>query len=343
MNIGGMQITDGATYDPTRTDDPPGTTRTRSATANFRAGKVSLSTNESPPSPIALNTPSLNPSRIPCFTQAFTTHCPSCFSAARTLPCVSASRNSRKTCRASGFCSTSPMEASFSIEDFREFMGEQYTRLVSCPVNPGIRGNSSATAHTQWEANFLTTSDCPSNALALAADQHPLHVVRDLSRLGEGWIRPVPLRMVRVRPGGPSLAMITLPATGTMQHDLVRSRQPVLVDIKLGSFRRGCRGSGDQSHFHGSLLQFLPPIPTHGEKRQSVHFLDPAHHGQHRLHRQRARLDEVRLHQRQIFPVDRARGGQVIVQGRARHLRHFPRDFIRRHRNDAHTAQRNHR
>src|ERR1700730_2623525 len=46
INIGGMQITDAATYAPRRTDDPPGTTRTRSATVNFLAGKVSLSTNE---------------------------------------------------------------------------------------------------------------------------------------------------------------------------------------------------------------------------------------------------------------------------------------------------------
>src|SRR5579872_7292174 len=46
MNMGGMQMTEGATYEPTRTDDPPGTTRTRSSTVNLRAGNVSLSTNE---------------------------------------------------------------------------------------------------------------------------------------------------------------------------------------------------------------------------------------------------------------------------------------------------------
>src|SRR5258707_627465 len=34
-----MQITEGATYAPARTEEPPGTTRTRSATEQYRTGK----------------------------------------------------------------------------------------------------------------------------------------------------------------------------------------------------------------------------------------------------------------------------------------------------------------
>src|SRR5437764_12462438 len=112
MNMGGMHITDGATYAPTRAEEPPGTTRTPSITENFGAGKVSLSTNDrhSPP-PICASSPSLKPSRIPCLTQTFTFHRPSTVSAARISPRVSASRNLRKVARASG--------PSFSVESSR--------------------------------------------------------------------------------------------------------------------------------------------------------------------------------------------------------------------------------
>src|SRR6266576_1255789 len=126
MNMGGMQMTEGATYEPTRTDDPPGTTRTRSATENLRAGKVSLSTNDSAASPISVNSPMRNPNKMPCFTHAFTTQWLPCFSAARTLPCVRASRNSRKISRTSGFCSTSPMEARRSMAVFRDCIFRKY-------------------------------------------------------------------------------------------------------------------------------------------------------------------------------------------------------------------------
>ena len=96
-----MQMTDGATYAPVRTEDPPGTTLTRSAGANFRAGKVSLSTKERhSPLLICASSPSRNPSRIPCLTQTFTSHRPSFFSAARISPLVRASRNSAKVVRA---------------------------------------------------------------------------------------------------------------------------------------------------------------------------------------------------------------------------------------------------
>src|SRR5437764_6945261 len=112
MNMGGMHITDGATYAPTRAEEPPGTTRTPSITENLRAGKVSLSTNErhSPP-PICASSPSLKPSRMPCLTQTFTFHRPSTGSAARISPRVSASRNLRKVAHASG--------PSFSVESSR--------------------------------------------------------------------------------------------------------------------------------------------------------------------------------------------------------------------------------
>src|SRR5689334_22497726 len=101
MYIGGMQITEGATYAPVRTEDPPGTTLTRSAAENFRAGKVSLSTKERhSPLLICANSPSRNPSRIPCLTQTFTCQCPSFFSAALISPRVRASRNCSKMGRA---------------------------------------------------------------------------------------------------------------------------------------------------------------------------------------------------------------------------------------------------
>src|ERR1700733_11263534 len=44
--IGGMQTTPLARYAPDRTDDPPGTMRTPSSTANLRGGYVFLSTND---------------------------------------------------------------------------------------------------------------------------------------------------------------------------------------------------------------------------------------------------------------------------------------------------------
>src|SRR5580693_532171 len=159
MNIGGIQITDGATYDPNRTEDPPGTTRTRSATENRRAGNVSLSTNVSAAHPVTASSPSRNPSRIPCFTQVLTTQRPSIFSAARILPWVSASRNSRNTGRASGLRSTSPSAARRSMEDLSDDMREKY------------------------KANEESRSCMPLNALALAANQYPGHAVCGLAAL----------------------------------------------------------------------------------------------------------------------------------------------------------------
>src|ERR1700722_17941530 len=123
MNIGGMQMTDGATKAPSRMDDPPGTRRIRSARVTRRAGKVSLSTNDSTsPSDICRISPSRKPSRIPCLTQALTSQRPSRFSAARISPRVRAARKSRKMRRASSRALDSPMNSraeSCSMADCR--------------------------------------------------------------------------------------------------------------------------------------------------------------------------------------------------------------------------------
>src|SRR5580658_5762511 len=166
MNIGGMQITDGATYAPTRTDEPPGTMRTRSAVENCRAGKVSLSTKVSGVQPVSVSSPKRNPSRMPCFTHALTIQWASpssfgIFSAARILPWVSASRNSRNTGRASGLRSTSPSAARRSMEDFSDDMREKY------------------------KANEESRSCVSLNALALTADEYAGHAVCGLAALDQ--------------------------------------------------------------------------------------------------------------------------------------------------------------
>ncbi len=154
MNIGGMQITDGATYAPKRTEDPPGTTRTRSATENCRAGKVSLSTNVSAPPPVSVSSPSRNPSRMPCFTQMLTTQRlrsdeSTIFSAARILPWVSASRNSKNAGRASGLCSTSPCAARRSMEDFKD-----------CICEPGPRTSDLRRQETRSQFSVFLAKLC---------------------------------------------------------------------------------------------------------------------------------------------------------------------------------------
>src|SRR5713226_1558252 len=112
-----------------RTEEPPGTTRTRSFTVNRRRGKVSLSTKERPePSPISVSSPSRKPSRLPRFTQAFTNQSLPFFSAARILPCVRASRKSRKVCRAFGSCLTSPNDVRRSMAAFNASMRREVYR-----------------------------------------------------------------------------------------------------------------------------------------------------------------------------------------------------------------------
>src|SRR5208282_484962 len=120
MNIGGMQTTDGATYAPSRIEDPPGTRRTRSVRLRRRAGKVSLSMKESTsPSDIFCNSPRRKPSRMPCFTQALTTQRPSIFSAARMSPRVRAERKSKKVGRASSGLQIVSRADKCSMADFR--------------------------------------------------------------------------------------------------------------------------------------------------------------------------------------------------------------------------------
>src|ERR1700733_2354906 len=87
-------------------DEPPGTSRTRSAGVSRRAGKVSLSMKlRTSPSDISLSSPRRNPKRIPCLTHECVTQRESplwstIFSAARIWPRVRRARKSSKTLRA---------------------------------------------------------------------------------------------------------------------------------------------------------------------------------------------------------------------------------------------------
>src|ERR1700676_644488 len=141
--MGGMQITVGATYEPVRTDDPPGTMRTRSLTVNRRAGKVY------------------------------------------------------------GIFSLPLPIADFHLGD----------RVEDRPLAIG-----------NWKS---------SNALALAADQHSGHVLSSVACFRKRGVRPVPARMVGVMSSGASLAVVALPATGSVQTDLVRSSHPIFVDVEI--------------------------------------------------------------------------------------------------------------
>src|SRR5882762_2586218 len=74
MYIGGMQMTPGARYAPSRMADPPGTTRTPLAGSIRFIGSVSLSKKDQRPfaMPMSTMSPKRNPSRMPCFTQTLT-------------------------------------------------------------------------------------------------------------------------------------------------------------------------------------------------------------------------------------------------------------------------------
>jgi hypothetical protein len=92
-----------------------------------------------------------------------------------------------------------------------------------------------------------------SNALAFAANQHTRHLVRRFARLGQGRVRAVPFGVVGIMTRGTSLAMITLSTTGTVQHNLVRSCQPIFIDEEIWRF---CRSRlSDQPRFGNNLLQ----------------------------------------------------------------------------------------
>ena len=77
MNMGGMQMTEAATYAPSRTDDPPGTTRTRSADRK-PPGREGVLIHERQPCVAHLGQLAQPKSeQIPCFTQVLTTQRPS--------------------------------------------------------------------------------------------------------------------------------------------------------------------------------------------------------------------------------------------------------------------------
>src|SRR5258705_6005461 len=106
MYIGGMQMTPGARYAPSRMADPPGTTRTPLAGSIRFIGSVSLSKKDHRPfaTPMSTTSPKRNPSRMPCYTQTLTRQPvgdDASGSAERTVPSDSSSRRRRKASRAS--------------------------------------------------------------------------------------------------------------------------------------------------------------------------------------------------------------------------------------------------
>ena len=78
--------------------------------------------------------------------------------------------------------------------------------------------------------------------------------------------------------------------------------------------------------------------------RQPVHLLEQAHRRHRRLHRNRVRLDEVDVHQRQERACASARAAAKSPRSaRFDHLRHLGRHLVRRHRDDAAAADRHQR
>jgi hypothetical protein len=130
--------------------------------------------------------------------------------------------------------------------------------------------------------------------------------------LGERSVWAVPFGVVDVVAGGASFAVAALATVGAMQHDLVRASSPVLVNEKC---RRVGGGSGrlrDESNFGDDSLQLRARIAAHGEERETIDFLDFTHHGERGFYWQRARLDEVGLHQWKIFAIEGACGRPVV-------------------------------
>ncbi len=122
-----------------------------------------------------------------------------------------------------------------------------------------LRGAGVSGASTGGVETSLPQSECrgigiPAPSLSLSVGmtaQIHLHSLR-ISTLGmvcaksraaaERGVRSVPACMVGVVAGGAPLAVIALPAAGAMQHDLVRSGEPVFVDVEIGCV--GGRGGG---------------------------------------------------------------------------------------------------
>ena len=120
-NMGGMQMTPGPMYAPSRTDEPPGTMRMPDGvpSRNPRIGSVSLSKNgqrrSTWPSDMSTMSPNLKPRRIPCFTQAFTRQPPGLAGsgwAARTDPDDKASRSCANAARTASRSAAWPAAAS---------------------------------------------------------------------------------------------------------------------------------------------------------------------------------------------------------------------------------------
>ena len=108
---------------------------------------------------------------------------------------------------------------------------------------------------------------------------------------------------------------------------------------KFGSFGGGTGGLGDQSDFGGDLLQARASVAAHGQQRQAVDFFDFAHHGEDCFHGQRARFDEVGLHQREIFAMQGASRRPVVREGSASEGGHLVGNFIRGDRDDPDAAE----
>ena len=99
-------MTPAPTKAPSRTDDPPGTSRTRDAASSRLRGRVSLSRNGTPGSDPgnAAMSPQRKPTRMPCLTHACTRQpagAPGSGVAARTRPAESSARRVANAARAS--------------------------------------------------------------------------------------------------------------------------------------------------------------------------------------------------------------------------------------------------
>src|SRR3979490_269571 len=99
------------------------------------------------------------------------------------------------------------------------------------------------------------------------------------ARLGSIAIGTMPARMIRIMAGGPSLAGVALSAGSAVQHCLVRTGGPILVDIVFASGNCDRASSaGHESDIGGDFLKLRARIATHWQKWQTIHLFDFAHH-----------------------------------------------------------------
>ncbi len=173
-----------------------------------------------------------------------------------------------------------------------------------------------------------STINNSSHALALAADQDVCHRMGNAAGFGQGAVRSVPAGVGGVVAGGTSFAMAALTTASTMDDDFVRAGGPVFVNEELGSVSAWRGRLRNQAYFGRDFLQAGARVATHGDERQPVNLFELTHHGENSLYRKRARLDEVGLHQRQVFAIQIACGGPIVVESRARQFGHLAGDFI---------------